>query len=376
MTKTKKTRLKLSVCFFAITNILFLTGINAYAITEYTTTDLGTLIGSSYSRASDINDFGQVVGYSGVMSKGLYHAFLWEDGTMKNLGTLDGVSNSGASAINNSGQVVGYSGASSTLHHAVLWEDDKITDLGFLKGGSSYRSASDINNSGHVVGYSGGTAFLWKNEEEGMVEIDHPDNLWFYSHAINDSGQVVGRFCEPSYFRPNEYYAFLWEDGIMKNISSLEGGLYTSASDINNSGQIVGLFGGPNAYYAFLWEDDVIQNLGFLEGHNSSGASDINDFGQVVGVSRKSGGEASAFLWEDGTMYDLNDLLPSGSDWQLDVANAINNNGQIIGNGWINGQEHAFLMTPITQPIPEPTSMLLLGTGLLGLLGFKKKKKI
>ena len=74
-------------------------------------------------------------------------------------------------------------------------------------------------------------------------------------------------------------------------------------------------------------------------------------------------------------MYDLNDLLPAGSGWDIQKATAINNGGQIVGYGYINGQGHAFLMTP--DPIPEPSTILLLTTGLAGMgaYSFRSKRK-
>jgi probable HAF family extracellular repeat protein len=44
-------------------------------------------------------------------------------------------------------------------------------------------------------------------------------------------------------------------------------------------------------------------------------------------------------------MLDLNKLIPSGSGWALSSATGINISGQIVGNGTINGQQHAFLLT-------------------------------
>jgi len=46
-------------------------------------------------------------------------------------------------------------------------------------------------------------------------------------------------------------------------------------------------------------------------------------------------------------MRDLNDLLPSSSGWTLMQGWGINDLGQITGYGTINGQYHAFLMTPV-----------------------------
>jgi hypothetical protein len=55
-------------------------------------------------------------------------------------------------------------------------------------------------------------------------------------------------------------------------------------------------------------------------------ASDINEHGWVVG-SRGSG----AVLWRNGEIHFLDDLAPSGSEWHLTNATALNNNRQIIG---------------------------------------------
>jgi probable HAF family extracellular repeat protein len=96
------------------------------------------------SSASAINNRGQVVGtrYTG---SGSYHASLWENGLVTDLGT-PGEGYSFGVDINERGQVVGYSG------YAFLWKNGVITELGTL-GGAISRAVA-INEQGQVVGKS------------------------------------------------------------------------------------------------------------------------------------------------------------------------------------------------------------------------------
>lgn len=57
-------------------------------------------------------------------------------------------------------------------------------------------------------------------------------------------------------------------------------------------------------------------------------------------------GQSHAFLWKDGVMVDLNDIIPKESPWMLQSAASINESGQIAGQGLINNEVHAFLATP------------------------------
>ena len=88
-------------------------------------------------------------------------------------------------------------------------------------------------------------------------------------------------------------------------------------------------------------------DLGTLTGTNSI-AYGINNSAQVVGSAYLTGNTAThAFVWQkSGGMTDLNALLPAGSGWVLTVASSINDGGQIVGSGTINGQIHAFVLTP------------------------------
>src|SRR5439155_9868957 len=47
---------------------------------------------------------------------------------------------------------------------------------------------------------------------------------------------------------------------------------------------------------------------------------------------------------------DLNTLIPGGSEWTLDRAWGINDAGQIVGTGFINGiGNHGYLLVPTTS---------------------------
>jgi probable HAF family extracellular repeat protein len=74
-------------------------------------------------------------------------------------------------------------------------------------------------------------------------------------------------------------------------------------------------------------------------------------------------------------------LLSDGEYTTLDfpgamntVANGINNLGQIVGYYVdANGNEHGFLATPTQAPVPEPSTLLLLAIGTLGVFGWAWK---
>lgn len=53
-------------------------------------------------------------------------------------------------------------------------------------------------------------------------------------------------------------------------------------------------------------------------------------------------------------MKNLNALIPADSGWALTAATAINDAGQIVGTGILDGQTRAFLLTPRDRDHDEP----------------------
>ena len=119
---------------------------------------LGVLPGFADSFANGINNNGQVVGYSSASARS--RAFLWTSGGgMLDLGDLPGGEDaSRATAVNDSGQVVGWSYGSPTAgSRAFIWTSGGgLQDLNNWVMASGFgwtlEVASAINNAGQIVG--------------------------------------------------------------------------------------------------------------------------------------------------------------------------------------------------------------------------------
>ncbi|MHC4177506.1 MAG: DUF3466 family protein, partial [Planctomycetota bacterium] len=174
----------------------------------YTPTPIGMLPGGNRSYGRDVNDQGVVVGRSQNQA-GQEQAFVWQDGQIEGLPLLPGQTSSRASGVNNLGQIVG----SADLNVAMLWDNDQAIDLNTviepLTGGHNegmvLSEARAINDQG-MIAVSGRTpapfaatrAYLlvpipqWKIKTGGSY---HPPENWTDGSVPNDTG-AVARFLQ------------------------------------------------------------------------------------------------------------------------------------------------------------------------------------
>jgi probable HAF family extracellular repeat protein len=329
---------------------------------SYQITDLGTLPGDNGAVAQAINDSGQVAGTSQFVDEydnfASEEPFLWD--ATNGMQALPVGRFGDAYGINHNGQVVG-DFANFSPYHAFLWDAVHGTqDLGTLLG-DTVSQATGINNNGQVIGASflpsvSARAFLW-DATNGMQNLGTlPGDRDSIAYGINHSDQVVGYSFNGA---SGLSHAFLWDaTNGMQDLGTLPGDRFSIAYGINDTGQVVGA-SGP---HAFLWDaTNGMQDLGTLPGDSSSVARSINDSGQVVGESCKDPGpgrpaDCHAFLWQNGTLSDLNDLIPPGSRSPLGIATAINNAGQIVAIGGpdLYYSPRAILLTPDSSPLPAP----------------------
>jgi len=339
-------------------------------------TDLGSLPGVNNSGPNDINSQGVIVGISenGAIDPitGLPEtvAVVWKNGQIITLPNFGG-NFSYANAINNREQIAGFA-LNTTLDSfgfaefcfnppfgqeqvAVIWQDEIPQNLGTLGGPDS--CALWINEKGQAAGHSMTNAvinpvtgfptvdpFIWDHGK--MLDLGTLGGTLGLANKMNNRGQVVG---QSNLAGDLTAHPFLWDRGSLIDLGTL-GGTFGLASSVSDSGIIVGGATNQNdqSFLAFLWKNGVMTNLGTLAGDDCSVANNVNSGGQVVGSSFPcAGGPSRGFLWQSGSIFDLNAYVPAGSDLTLSEATFVNDRGEITAQGVAsNGDQHAVLLIP------------------------------
>jgi len=331
----------------------------------FTIKNLGTFGGST--RASGLNDRGQVAGYSfGTPSQA--HAFRYTEGIgLLDLSRIANNPNTYGAGINKSGQVSGSIDRSAGAggYHAYRFTDGVgLVDLGSLPG-YRFSYGGPINKSGQVAGTAYGhdpdmsRAYRY-TDGTGMEDLGSlvPGRSSFVE-GMNNAGHVVGTaevLTTPPGYEWNPGHAFLYRS--RRGMQDLNKMIDTSldwelrrASAISDEGQIVG-FGEHKGVgvRAYRFHNGKVKDLGTFPGGGISYALGINNRGDVVGAAyldASGAGNFRAMLYTDARgIQNLNDLIDPSLGWVLRKAVAINNRGQIAGWGELKGEERAFLLTP------------------------------
>ena len=268
-------------------------------------TNLGTLGGTS-SFGLGMNDALRVVGRSRLTNGTVNRAFLWTPGgtdgiagnpQMKDLGTLSGGAAATADDINNSGQIAGYSQTSGD-DNAYRYSGGTMSNIGTLLGNSIDSYSSGINDAGHVTGYAYYKNFSYSHaffyNGSSMTDLG-VFSTWHESTglAINKNDQIVGYVTDTS---GTASHAFRYASGYT-DLGTLGGGHFSYARSINNSNIIVGgsyTNTGDTIYHAFICTNTTLSDLNNQVDDSGAGwvlneAWAINDSGQIIGLGTLSG---------------------------------------------------------------------------------------
>lgn len=311
---------------------------------SYTIVDLS--VGSPFpdAFAYGVSPNGKITGVGTDPATSMLHAFVWHAGVFQDLGTLGYPYGADGISINDSGQLAatGYGPG----FHALFYSNGHATQLS-----NSNSEGYSINGLGNIVGRiqgddGGFTGFTYIGGQLTVLGVDR-------ARCINEANDYVGSV--PYYWTYGGYvhsaeHAFLNAGGVQSDLGSIGGGphTYTEAFGVNNSDEVTGYStAADGTQHAFLYSAGVLSDLGTIAPYYTCGIS-INDARVIVGsISTYVGGPVGSFVWSNGEMRDLLDLLgPVGAAWSQMTACQINNDGWIVGYGVVNNATHGFLARP------------------------------
>ena len=294
-----------------------------YTIVDLEVEMLGTLGGGDESVANDINDHGQIVGWS-TNHTGRQRSFLHRNGAMEDI-TM-GYSGE-ARGINNLTQVVGTVKTTLAAPKRAFYRDDQnpivLLDDTIQPAYAACASASGakaISNTGAIVGER-----FW-NCESSVLSVSTPA-IW--SSWTSDLYLIFGGYEEPYPGNSRDVndtpkFIFDWPDGLYTETWTenpwdwdvvpfpLETSQATysgpaRSNGINNAGAVVGTFlrmpraqGQPARNRAFYWDGSSANSIDLpvLNNARNSTAYEVNNQGFAVGSVEVLFG-TTAVVWHE-----------------------------------------------------------------------------
>jgi len=319
--------------------------------------------GRPHVNGFDLSDNGIVAGEWHCLV-GPNHAFIWRrEGPPIDLPMPEGTVRSEVAGVNELGHTVGWleDGQPGNAGYAFFC-DGQMTITFLPPPEGNYTTANAIGPDDTIVGCWGNTvaedvhdqASLWRDGQ--LISLGAIlGTPWSEATDINDSGLITGWMGTGTII---DAHGFILDGEEVQDIGVITGGYTAVPKAINNCGEVCG-YGqvpheGPPGWqkHAFLWSEGEMTDLGLLPTFTRSLAYDLNEYTQVVGsCTRSEQCFDTAFLWADSAMFDLNDLVIPGLDVHLELAHAINSEGQIIAIGMSDsGRSITILLTPIGRP--------------------------
>jgi probable HAF family extracellular repeat protein len=245
-------------------------------------------------------------------------------------------------------------------HPATGWNLSGLTpDYSNLMGPLVGASMLTTNNLGQYAGTG-----IINNFESGSAGIllvyvpdPHVEANSFNWDASHEGTQTSGYFYSIYTHSNSMYNSFYGTVGGMNDQRDLAVTEYTYQNSTAN--EMTPTNGGflPGILNPHLISSNGDISLGSLGGTNGV-ANALNNANDVVGWSQTASGAQHAFVYSNGTMQDLNLLIPSSANINLTSAVGIDASGRIVAYGTdASGQTDEFLLTPLISPVPEPSTL-------------------
>ncbi len=331
----------------------------------------GPTISEAYGLSADGST---VVGFQYAPGMPIGGGFRWtQAGGLQSLGAPPGENDVFAFGVSADGSVIVGISHGPGQDNAFRWTQAGGHEL--IGGENS--GAWGVSGDGQtVVGFDGGNR-VWRAGEgwTALPVLPGYDSVdTFFSAGVSADGSVIASSVYNASTSINE--AARWTPSGVQGLGFLPGyeSSQTGLAGLSSDGStVVGYGFTGTSGEAFRWtEFDGMVSLGDLPGGDTlSIASAVSGDGSiVVGRATDEQGEA-AFIWDETYgMRSLQDVLADVyglnlDGWWLTRARGISDDGLTIAGIGINplGQQEAWIAT-----VPEPSTTLLLGFGVLGLV--------